>query len=154
MLQTSYGIWVLLVGFLLIGLWLIKRRAIVPKKMRGNKRRQKRIVTPMPASQAQKDVEYWEQLSQMIRQTDSVLNGLSKAIQAERGKLNALMNTRPTDQAIGSLPSGEETLSGNPAIPHDRIIPMARRGETVSAIAQQLKLPEAEVSMVLRMNAA
>ncbi|MBC2742072.1 MAG: DUF2802 domain-containing protein [Desulfosarcina sp.] len=45
-------------------------------------------------------------------------------------------------------------VSDNRQLPYDQILPMARNGITVSKIASQLQLPEAEVSMVMRLNAA
>ena len=152
MLQTSYAIWIVIGGFLMIGIVIVRRYAIRHRKMLQYL--EKAPTRPILALQRNHDREHRELLAMMVRQTDSVLNGLSLAIAQERKKLNALIHALPINETSGAAASDGEPFAVNAVTAHERILPMARNGETVSAIAQQLRLPEAEVSMVIRLNAA
>jgi len=152
MLPTSYGIWIVIGGFLMIGIVIVRRYVLRHRKK--IQYRESAPARPILAPQSIHDREHRELLAMMVRQTDSALNGLSLAIAQERKKLNALIHALPINETSGAAASDGEPFAVNAVTAHERILPMARNGETVSAIAQQLKLPEAEVSMVIRLNAA
>jgi hypothetical protein len=94
-----------------------------------------------------------EHISMMVRQTDAVLTTMARTIAIERDKLEALASglAMPSTGQAGATAA---RVPGKLAIDaHERILPLACSGDTVSSIAHRLELPEAEVSLVIRLNA-
>jgi hypothetical protein len=90
----------------------------------------------------------------MTQKTDSVLAALARTIEAERQKLGIVVRKPSTGETIEASQAPEVHGCENGPPPHDRILPMAGSGVGVAAIARQLRLPEAEVAAVVRLNAA
>jgi hypothetical protein len=151
--QVSHGIGISVVVGLLIGVWVFRRRII-------GRRPGQKVVRPAavggavpvkPPEQVQAAAP--EHIGMLVRQTDAVLTSMARTIAIERHKLEALAGglAMPSTGQAGATAA---RVPGELAIDaHERILPLAGSGETVSAIAHRLGLPEAEVSLVIRLNA-
>jgi hypothetical protein len=100
------------------------------------------------------DIEHRALMFLMTQRTDSILAALADTIEQERQKLGGVVRKPSMTEAVDGLPSAAETVATHRSSPHDRILPMANDGVAVATIARQLQLPEAEVCMVMRLNAA
>jgi hypothetical protein len=150
MIHASYDIWGVAVAALLLGFWIIKR--CVFRKIAGTGSGLGRAACH--SSSSNHEIEHQALMFLMAQKTDSVLAALAHTIDLERQKLGGVVrkpsmtNATKAWQAAGTpVPTGGQSS-------YDRIVPMARDGLAVATIARQLQLPEAEVSMVMRLNAA
>jgi len=150
MLQASYEIWGVAVIALLIGVWIVKR-GIARKNLDPANRLDRKIVD---STCRDHDIEHRALMFLMTQKTDSVLAALARTIEQERQKLGGVVRKPSMAETIDALPAADLTVETNRSSAHDRIIPMANAGVAVPAIARQLQLPEAEVCMVMRLNAA
>ena len=100
------------------------------------------------------DIEHRALMFLMAQKTDSVLASLAQAIDQERQKLGGVVRNPSMTEALDALPAAAPSSAGNPDSKYERVIPMARSGMDAADISRQLQLPEAEVSMVMRLNAA
>ena len=153
MLQIGHAIGAIVVVGLLFGLWAARRRitcrtarqAVGRPAMVGGAGTA-RPLDRIPAGPP-------EHITTVVRRTEAVLTTMARTIAQERRKLNALAT------GVTVPGSGQANASTGPAHPdpamdvRERILPLAGKGETVSAIANRLELPEAEVSLVIRLNA-
>jgi hypothetical protein len=90
----------------------------------------------------------------MAQKTDSVLAALARTLEQERQKLGSVVRKPSMPEAIDALQAAAIPVSINRQATYDQILPMAHQGIAVATIARQLQLPEAEVSMVMQLNAA
>jgi DNA-binding NarL/FixJ family response regulator len=88
------------------------------------------------------------------QKTDSILAALARTIEQERQKLGVVVRNPSMAQAIDALQPPEKEASEDSHLSNERILTMAADGISVATIARQLHVPEAEVSMVVRLNAA
>lgn len=90
----------------------------------------------------------------MEQKTDNMLAALAGTIENERQKLRVDVRNPSMPLAIDAAVEKEPlNLTSRPSR-YEQILPMATSGMGIARIASQLQLPEAEVSMVLRLNAA
>ena len=85
--------------------------------------------------------------------TALVLAALARTIEQKRQKLGVVVRNPSMTGAIDAFQAEANRVSDNGQSSCDQILPMARNGIAVPKIARQLQLPEAEVAMVLRLNA-
>ena len=150
MLQTSYEVGGIAVVVLLIGMWIVRRRIRRKRAMADTNQ----ALTGQVATHRQHDIEHRALMFLMNQKTDAVLAALSRTIEQERQKLGGIVRNPSMAMAIDAFQA--EAMSSKAMQPsaHDQIQPLARTGMAVDAIARQLRLPEDEVSMVVRLNAA
>lgn len=89
----------------------------------------------------------------MNQRTESMLAALSNAIETERQKVGGFVRNPSMNAAFAAAMPPETAAFQDDAAAHGRILSMAQEGLAVSMISHQLKLPEDEVSMVLRFHA-
>ena len=150
MLQASYEIWGITVTALLIGVWIVKRGMARKNPDPANRLDQENV----DSTCRDHDIEHRALMFLMTQKTDSVLAALAHTIEQERQKLGGVVRKPSMTEAIDALPEATATVATNRVSCYDRIVPMANGGVAVATIARQLQLPEAEVCMVMRLNAA
>jgi hypothetical protein len=150
MLQASYEIGGLAVVVLLIGIWVVRSR-----------RRRKRDTTDAAHTMMeqnlphrQHDFEHRALIFLMNQKTDAVLAALSRTIEQERQKLGGIVRNPSMAVAIDAFQAEATPPQSMQPSTHDQIQPLAREGMAVDAIARQLRLPEDEVSLLMRLNTA
>lgn len=150
MLHTSYETWGVAVFALLIGIWIIKR-CFARKSLESGGNLNGAIVN---TSCRDHDVEHRALMFLMTQKTDSMLAALARTIEQERQKLGGFVRKPSMNKAIDALQASAEPAATHLLFAYDQILPMANDGMAITTIARQLQLPEAEVSMVMRLNAA
>lgn len=150
MIHVSYEIWGVVVTVLLIGFWIIKW-CVFRKRYSDTNRLD---CTTLNSSSRDHDIEHRALMFLMTQKTDSVLAALADTIKQERQKLVGVVRKPSMDDAMDAFPAAAATVSTSHQSSYDRILPMARDGVAVAMIARQLQLPETEVCMVMRLNAA
>ena len=150
MLHTSYEIW----GFVLVALFIGTLIFKVFLGRRRNRRGHELLPGKKEALMHGSDIEHRALMFLMAQKTDSVLAALAQAIDQERQKLGGVVRNPSMTEALDAMPAAATSHDGNPEPNYERVIPMARSGMDATDIARQLQLPEAEVSMVMRLNAA
>ncbi len=150
MLLASYEIWGVVVTVLLIGFWIIKR-GIARKSTESAIGLDGAI---LDSSCRDHDVEHRALMFLMAQKTDSVLVALARTIEQERQKLGAVVRKPSMTVAIDDLQAASIPVANSRPSSYDQILPMVDDGMAVTTISRQLRLPEAEVSMVMRLNAA
>ncbi len=150
MLHVTYEIWGVGVSVLLIGIWTI--RGVI--RLKNAKDAGGVTQEEFNPSLRDHDIDHRALMFLMTQKTDSVLAALADTIQKERQKLGVVVRNPSMAQAIDAFQTEAIPVSGNRQSPYDQILPMASKRIAVPKIARQLNLPEAEVSMVIRLNAA
>jgi hypothetical protein len=150
MMHASYEIWgvvlvALLIGTLLFKALLCRRRSKVGVESLSGKEE-----TTVHGG----DIEHRALMFLMAQKTDAVLGALAQAIDQERQKLGGVVRNPSMAEALDAMQTTAPSPAGDPGPNYERVIPMARSGMDMTDIARQLRLPEAEVSMVMRLNAA
>jgi len=150
MVHASYEIWGVVLVALLIGTLFFKAFL--------NRRRNRRELGSLPgekeAGAYRGDIEHRALMFLMAQKTDAVLAALAQAIDQERQKLGGVVRNPSMAEVLDAMPAAAPPPAGKPQPDYERVIPMARSGMDAADIARQLQLPEAEVSMVMRLNAA
>jgi hypothetical protein len=150
MLHAGYEIFGIGMVALLIGLFAIRSMIRRNRTQAGN-------FSSMDAaneSETNHEIEHRVLMYLMARKTDSVLAALAKTIQQERQKLGSVVRNPSLDMAAETMPQDVFTVKDKGQTKYARVLPLARKGAAADAIARQLHLPEAEVAMILRLNAA
>ncbi|MBR9985562.1 MAG: hypothetical protein KFF68_06595 [Desulfosarcina sp.] len=150
MLHASYGIWGVCIIVLLLGFWIIKRcfSGKSPKTASELDR------ATFNTTGQDHDVEHRALMFLMAQKTDSILAALAQTIMQERQKLGGVVRNPSNVEAVETFQPAALPVSTSDQSSHDQILPMAHEGIAVATIARQLQLPEAEVCMVMRLNAA
>ena len=146
MLHASYEIWGFVLIVLFVGVLIFKALLGHRRHRRGHERLPGKNETSMHGG----DIEHRALMFLMAQKTDSVLAALAQAIDQERQKLGGVVRNPSMTEALDAM----QASPGNAEPNYDRVIPMAGSGMDATDIARQLQLPEAEVSMVMRLNAA
>ena len=149
-MHTSYEIWALAAIGLLIGAWglrTIKHRItrVLAIESKG--------VTP-DCSCRDHDLDHQALVFLMDQKTDSMLAALARTIENERKKLGMGVRKSSMTPAIDALAEIKVPSATDLPSRYNQILPLATSGLAIAKIARELHLPEAEVSMVLRLNAA
>jgi hypothetical protein len=150
MLHASYEIWGVAVIALLIGFWIIKR--VFARKSTESANRLDNVI--VNSSCRDHDIEHRALMFLMTQKTDSVLAALTRTIEEERQKLGGIVRKPSMTEAIDAFQAAAIPVATNRPSAYDQILPMSNEGVAVANIARQLQLPESEVSMVMRLNAA
>ncbi len=149
MLHTSYAIWGLVIVGCLTATWMIRAVARRIRQGRGVD------ADRLPNSEARhRNAEHQALMFLMTQKTDSMLAALSRTIDQERQKLGITVSNPSHESAVDPYRTDMTQVANSSRSCLDRILPMAREGLTESAIARKLQLPETEVAMVMRLNAA
>jgi hypothetical protein len=150
MLQTSYAIWGVIVIVLLIGFWILKRCVFrkIHRTADGSD------FATFNASFSDHDIEHRALMFLVTQKTDSVLAALTRTIEQERQKLVGVVRKPSMTDAMDAWSAAATPVPTGGQSSYDRILPMVRDGVAVATIARQLQLPEAEVCMVMQLNAA
>lgn len=149
MLHASYEIWGFVLTALFIGILIFKVILVRRRNRRGHE--------SLPAKKEtsnSSDIEHRALMFLMAQKTDSVLAALAQAIDQERQKLGGVVRNPSMTEALDAIQAAAPSPTGGPEPNYERVIPMARSGMDATDIARQLQLPEAEVSMVMRLSAA
>ncbi|MGD9309449.1 MAG: hypothetical protein PVG51_09940 [Desulfosarcina sp.] len=150
MLQVSYETWGFGIIGLLLAVWTIKR---IIRRMRNADGRQS-THRPHIRDAGCHDIEHRALVFLMTQKTDALLAALARTIELERQKLGGIVRN-PSIAGVVNTPQADVMPEPmNHPSPYDQILPMARNGAGAADIARQLDLPEAEVSMVMRLKAA
>ena len=150
MLHASYEIWGVVVILLLIGFWILKRGFARKSPDHGNGLNS----ALFNSSIRDHDTEHRALMFLMAQKTDSVLAALARTLEQERQKLGGVVRKPSMTDAIDALQAEVNPASNHRPSSFDQILLMAHDGMAVANIARQLQLPEAEVSLVMRLNAA
>ena len=150
MLHASHEIWGVTIVVIMIGVWTIKR--LIRRKRSGK-------TGTLPGAIANclendHDVEHRALMFLMNQKTEAMLAALARTIEQERQKLGGIVINPSMAEPVDALQEVATATRDNDGSNYDQILPMARQGMTVGAISRQLHLPEAEVSMVMRLKAA
>lgn len=150
MLQSGYIVAGLAFGALAIVLWIVKI-------LRG--RKNTHLAAELNnayfnSAGRDHDMEHRALMFLMAQKTDSVLAALALTIEQERQKLGVVVRNPSMTAAMDAFQSQAMPTAENRQSRYERIVPMAHSGMEATHIARQLQLPEAEVSLVLRLNAA
>lgn len=149
MLHTSFEIWGIAIVVLMIGGWIIKRSVSCQLSKRlGDGKAQKASLLSR-----EHDIQHRALMFLMNQKTDAMLAALAQTIEKERQKLGTVVRKPSVDEPLDALPAESKSVSAHPPSSCDRILPLVRSGMGVSTIARQLQLPEAEISMVVRLKA-
>ena len=150
MLQVSYETWGLGIIGLLLAVWTLK---IIIRRKRNSDGRQS-THRPQMLGPNHHDVEHRALMFLMTQKTDALLAALARTIELERQKLGGIVRN-PSMTGAADISEADTMLKPmDRSSVYDQILPMARGGAGVVDIARQLDLPEAEVSMVMRFEAA
>ncbi|MFO7716041.1 hypothetical protein [Desulfosarcina sp.] len=149
MLQASYEFWGVSMVALLIGMFTLKR--LIYRRHADRVNCVGRLVSE--DAQSDHDIQHRALMFLMAQKTDTILAALARTITQERQKLGTIVRNPSIAEAVDAYPA--EAISGadDRQTPYDRILPMAQNGIAVERIARQLQLPEAEVSLVMRVKA-
>lgn len=90
----------------------------------------------------------------MNQKTDSMLAALSKTIEQERQKLGIVVRNPSMTEEIDTSHASRSERPDRLQNTYEKVLPLAQNGATVETIARQLDLSEAEVSLVMRLDAA
>lgn len=150
MLHVSYEILGVCVVALLVGCWAIKKGVSRKSPKRGDGVNGAAINSPC----TDHDIEHRALMFLMAQRTDSILGALARTIEQERQKLGTVVRKPSMDEALGAYEANQVNVPENGQSLYDRVLSMARSGITASKISRQLQLPEAEVSMIMRLDAA
>jgi hypothetical protein len=150
MLHASYEVWGVVVILLLIGFWILKRGVARKSPEQGDGVKS----ALLNSSSREHDIEHRALMFLMAQKTDSVLAAIARTLEQERQKLGGVVRKPSMTDAIDALQAEVNPASPHPPSSYDRILPMAHDGIAATNIARQLQLPEAEVSLVMRLNAA
>lgn len=150
MLHASYEVGGFVLVVLLMGVWIVKRW--IAKK----KYDQEDGLIPAASNpyEPEHDIQHRALMFLMAQKTDSMLAALAGTIEQERQKLGAVVRNPSMNEALDAFQAEAVVGQDDGQKPHARIMPMVQNGINVSTIARRLELPEAEVSLVMRMNAA
>ena len=150
MLHASYGIGGLAAVLIFIGMWVIRRRI----RRRRDSADAGHAWMGQVAPERQHDVEHRALMYLMNQKTDALLAALSRTIEQERQKLGGVVRNPSMAAVLDAYPTEANAAKAPQPSIHEQIIPLARTGMTVDAIASQLRLPQDEVAMVVRLKAA
>lgn len=150
MLHASYEVWGVVIIGLLVSLWIL--RGIIRHKKADDRGGLNRL--GINSRYRDHDIEHRALMFLMTQKTDSVLAAMSNTIAQERQKLGVIVRNPSMSEAVDAFQADAMPINGLRCPPYDRILPMAHDGIAMVKIARQLQLPEAEVDMVLRLNAA
>lgn len=150
MLHASYSIGGVVVVALLIGYWTFKRSLYRNRRDRAREPSDERSSDSPPNH----DIEHQAIVFLMNQKFEAMLAALSRTIDAERRKLGPIVRKPSMASAIERFNHSSATVCNPERWPYEQILPMADKGRSVSAIARQLNLSEAEVATVVRLNAA
>jgi hypothetical protein len=135
---------------LLVGCWALK--GIIRKKVAWRDLEKDRM--DLDSSSRSHMNQHRALVFLMSQKTDAVLAALANTIEQERQKLGLVVRNPSIIDTIDACDTNATDPAGTRPSSYDQILPMARQGIAPSTIARQLKLPEAEVAMVMRLNAA
>lgn len=150
MLHASYEIGGLAVALVLIGMWVIRRRIRRSRETADTEHALMGQVAPEP----QHDAEHRALMYLMNQKADALLAALSRTIEQERQKLGGIVRNPSMAVALDAFQMQAVSKKALQPSIHEQIAPLARTGMTVEAIASQLRLPQDEVAMVVRLNAS
>jgi ABC-type nickel/cobalt efflux system permease component RcnA len=149
-LHASFEIAGLAIVLVLIGMWVIRRRI----RRRRDTANTNHALMGQVASQPQHDIEHRALMYLMNQKTDALLAALSRTIEQERQKLGGIVRNPSMAVALDAFQTQAVSKQALQPSIHEQIAPLARTGMTVDAIASHLRLPQDEVAMVVRLNAA
>jgi hypothetical protein len=152
--DASYAIWggaFATISALLLGIFL--KRSANHLKQIFQMKSQPATDSPNHAD-TMHDGEHRALMFLMNRKTDSMLAALAKTIEQERQKLGVVVRKPSIPDEIDTHCKKVETRSGGSQRVYDQVLPLASAGTPTETIARQLNLSEAEVSLVLRLDAA
>ncbi|MFO7644678.1 MAG: hypothetical protein R6W95_09875 [Desulfosarcina sp.] len=149
MLHVGYGIGGVGLALLLLGgwiLWRLRTLQAVPAS-RGLS------AEPDSVPSNEREIDPRALMVMVTRKTDTLLAALARTIDQERQKLGIAVRDPSITAALDPVwatapPSGDGRRADV-----DQIVVMAREGVPAAMIARRLQLPEAQVAMVMRLNA-
>jgi len=151
MVYVSHEIWALGIVALLVGILILKAA------FRRFKTGQANTTIDNAGSLAGttcQDIEHRALMYLMAEKTDSLLGALAKTIEQERQKLVGVVRNPSMAQALDRLPSVPAEDQNGRTTKFDAVGPMAKQGMDATAIARQLRMPEAEVALAMRLKVA
>lgn len=152
--DASYAIWggaFATISALLLGIF-VKRSANHLKQIFQMKS-QPATDAPIHAD-AMHDSEHRTLMFLMNQKTDSMLAAIAKTIEQERQKLGVVVRKPSIPEEIDTPHEKVAIRSGSSQRAYDPVLPLASAGTSIETIARQLNLSEAEVSLVIRLDAA
>ncbi|WP_419663721.1 uncharacterized protein Dvar_39400 [Desulfosarcina variabilis str. Montpellier] len=154
LLDASYAIWggaFATISALLLGIFVI--RSVNHIKQVFHIQSQHITDAPMPAATMQ-DNAHRALMFLMNQKTDSMLAALAKTIEQERQKLGVVVRKPSMPEEIDAHRETAPILSAPQHRAYDQVLCLAQEGTPIETIADQLNMSEAEVSLVVRLDAA
>jgi hypothetical protein len=154
LVDASYAIWggaLAALATLLLGLFMIRRVNHLKQVFQVHPG-----CTPdgrYPADTLQ-DMEHRALMFVMDQKTDSFLAALAQTIERERQKLGVVVRKPSMTNAMDADQAPLVKLSERLQSAYGQVLPLAKNGTPIEAIARQLDLSEAEVTLVMRLEAA
>ena len=149
MLNPNHAVWgivlvALLIAFLFINRFIRRRSAVGNALLNGLSGDRELNLH---------ELEHRALMFLVNQKMDAVLAAMGRTIDEERQKLGAaVMN--PSGEDAAPMPATAAAVKETATPPYARAVTMHREGLSVAVIARQLQLPEAEVALVTRLNAA
>ena len=150
MVHVSHEIWGVGVVVLLMGILIIK--ALLRRRQAGRTHMDAQAADGTPTNS--QDLEHRALMYLMAEKTDSLLGALAETIAQERQKLGGVVRNPSMEEALERLQVAPASVEGRPSSTYEAVLPMAQQGMDEAAIARQLRLPEDEVALVMRLKAA
>lgn len=150
MSHVSYVIGGAVVAAVLVGLWAIKRSRANKSGARRSGFDHERV----NSGRSEHDLHHQALIFLVNQKMDSMLAALSRTIESERQNLGAIVRKPSMTAAVDKIEKQPLPIPLDGRPPYERILPMVREGTSVAAIARRLNLSEAEVTTVMRLNAA
>lgn len=153
-LDASYAIWggaFAVLATLLLGLFLTRGVNQVKRVFQVHHEYE---LTGRCHADALQDMEHRALMFVMDQKADSILAALVKTIERERQKLGVVVRKPSMTEEIDTINTPMPKLSDRLQTAYEQVLPLAQDGTPIEAIARQLDLSEAEVSLVIRLDAA
>ena len=150
MVNVSHEIWALGLVALLIGILILKAVFRRLKTARGHTA----VDYADSCAGPHQDIEHRALMYLMAAKTDSLLGALAKTIEQERQKLGGVVRNPSMEEALDRLPAVSPSEQSGRTSNYEAIGPMARQGMDAASIAHQLRMPEEEVALAMRLKAA
>ena len=100
------------------------------------------------------DIEHRALMFVVDQKLDSVLGSLARTIDKERQNLGVVVRKPSASKEMKPEPAAPVKLSDRLQTAYEQVLPLAEDGTSIESIARLLDLSEAEVSLVMRLDAA
>ncbi len=151
MIDAGYAVWAgagIMAGTLLLVLLVKKMGGILNSYLKA------RSVGNEAFSASVGDLEHRALMFVVDQKLDSILGSLARTIDKERQNLGVVVRKPSACEDVEAEPTAPVKLSDRLQTAYEQVLPLAENGTSIKTIARRLDLSEAEVSLVMRLDAA